>query len=105
MINLFFINKFCSTDEFFVFDLFAFLGRICIFDRISKSDKVGDFEFCQKFGSECVRVVALNIDDAKEIAKRAIIARNLRVINILMTRNTMRETIGFLQKGKNKNES
>lgn len=44
----------------------------------SKSDKVGDFEFCQKFGSECVRVVALNIDDAKEIAKRAIIARNLR---------------------------
>ena len=40
----------------------------------SKSDKVGDFEFCQKFGSECVRVVALNVDDAKEIAQRAIIA-------------------------------
>ncbi len=55
-----------------------FLGRICIFDRISKSDKVGDFEFCQRFGSDCVRVVALNVDDAKEIAKRAIIARNLR---------------------------
>ena len=48
------------------------------FDRKSKSDKVGDFEFCQRFGSECVRVVALNVDDAKEIAKRAIIARNLR---------------------------
>ena len=48
------------------------------FDKKSKSDKVGDFEFCQKFGSECVRVVALNIGEAKEIAKRAIIARNLR---------------------------
>lgn len=84
-----------------------FLGRICIFEKKSKSDKVGDFEFCQKFGSECVRVVALNIDDAKEIAKRAIIARNLReecADKHFDDKKYNERNHWFLQKGKNKDE-
>lgn len=85
-----------------------FLGRICIFDKKAKPTKVGDFEFCQRFGSECVRVVALNVDDAKEIAKRAIIARNLReeyADKHFDDKKYNERNHWFLQKGKNKNES
>lgn len=91
-----------------------FLSLICllfwvgfVFLKKSKSDKVGDFEFCQRFGSECVRVVALNIDDAKEIAKRAIIARNLReecADKHFDDKKYNERNHRFLQKGKNKNE-
>lgn len=68
---------------------------------------MGDFEFCQKFGSECVRVVALNVDEAKEIAQRAIIVRNLReecADKHFDNKKYNERNHRFLQKGKNKNE-
>lgn len=68
---------------------------------------MGDFEFCQKFGSECVRVVALNVDEAKEIAQRATIARNLReecADKHFDGKKYNERDHRFLQKGKNKNE-
>lgn len=83
-----------------------FLGRICIFDKKANPTRL-DFEFCQRFESECVRVVALNVDDAKEIAKRAIIARNLReecADKHFDDKKYNERNHWFLQKGKNKDE-
>lgn len=54
-----------------------FLGRICIFDKKANPTRLGTLNFVKDLEVN-VRVVALNVDDAKEIAKRAIIARNLR---------------------------
>lgn len=54
-----------------------------------------------------MRVVALNVDDAKEIAKRAIITRNLReeyADKHFDDKKYNERNHWFLQKGKNKNE-
>lgn len=54
-----------------------------------------------------MRVVALNIDEAKEIAQRAIIARNLReecADKHFDNKKYNERNHRFLQKGKNKNE-
>lgn len=48
------------------------------FDRKMPNDKVGDFKFVKVWNREYVRVCALNIYTAKEIAEQALIERKLQ---------------------------
>lgn len=48
------------------------------FDRRMPNDKVGDFKFVKVWQREHIRVCALNIYAAKEIAEQALIERKLQ---------------------------